>query len=84
MGISMTDGKVQITVKNTQTDISDEPMEAAYLDKVEVVVKKLDNEEEAVPPELVKRTKNMIQIRAEADHEYSIDDEFHHFHQGIR
>lgn len=27
----MTDGKVQITVKNTQTDISDEPMEAAYL-----------------------------------------------------
>ncbi len=44
------------------------------INKVEVVVKKLDNEEEAVPPELVKRTKNMIQIRAEADHEYSIDD----------
>ena len=44
------------------------------INKVEVVVKKLDNEEEAVPPELVKRTKNMIQIKAEADHEYSIDD----------
>lgn len=43
------------------------------INKVEVVVKKLDNEEEAVPPELVKRTKNMIQIKAEADHEYSID-----------
>ena len=44
------------------------------MNKVKVLVRKLDNEKEAIPPELVKRTKSTIQVRAEENHEYSIDD----------